>query len=475
MNKAIDLDIIIILSLPLILGICLYFLPDKSWFYCISVILSILFYELFIFPNRQVYGFSGLNIITIPSLIILSYTIIIALPSIYVCYEKNTPAVYPYFFSVIGFYFLFPLGLLLGNKIWKIDIEKVKIIRFSELRKDKIDPIAGELLYFILLVGLSIYALYLARVKTIPIIELISDPGSSAKFALLREEAFKILKITTVEKYLILWQRALIFPGGILLSLFLYLIYKKRKYLILLIVFFITGLTFNSLTLEKAPMGAIFLIIMSFFYIKKNKVSLKFVIISIFLFFALPITIIYLMYVAEHKEIAAYIIKFLIKRIFIVPTEVLYYHFEIFPGRVDFLLGRSSQLFSWMYSDGGIFLPTRVAQYIYRSPQTLVYSNAIFLGNFWADFGAPGIILSTFGIGLIVHWIYWKLLTTVNYKKNIIFMLFSSISVPIFSFQFLSTNFTILFFSNGFVVLIIFLLVISRYVNPMLNGNRNKT
>lgn len=473
MNRTIDTDIVIILSSPLVLGICLYFLPEKSWFYSIGVIVSILIYELFIFSNRQVYGFSGLNVITIPSLIMLSYTIIIALPSIYVCTEKNTPAVYPYFFTVISFYFLFPLGLLLGNKIWKIDIKKLKPIKSNDLTKDKIDPIVAEILYIILIVGLSIYALYLARVKVIPIIELISNPGSSAKFALLREEAFKILKITIIEKYLILWQRAIILPGGIILSLFLFLVYKKIKYLIFLIIFFLMGLTFNSLTLEKAPIGAIFLIIMSFFYIKKKKVSLKFIIISIFLFFAFPISIIYLMYFAEHKEIAAYIFKFFTKRIFIVPTEVLYYHFEIFPDRVGFLFGRSSQLFSWMYADGGVFLPTRVAQYIYKSPQTLVHSNAIYLGNFWADFGTLGIVISTFSVGLVVHWIYHKLLVTVSYQKNIIFMLFSSLSVPLFSFQFLSTNFTILFFSNGFIVLIILLIAINRYVNPILNGNKD--
>lgn len=466
--KRLDIDIIILMSLPFVLGALILFIPERLWEFAFMLVLAIAAYEIIIFNKRTIYGFSGLNYLTYPSVLLLAYTVLIAAPSIYFCSLKDHPAIYDYFYSVISFYLLFPLGMLLAEKFWKIDMYKLKSVRESDLQKSKLDTFISEALPIILIIGIAIFALYLIRVKTIPLIELISSPGAARKFALLREEAFKLLKISTAERYLILWQRAIIMPFGILASLHLFLTHRKRKYLVYFILFFGLGMVFNSLTLEKSPTAAIFLGIMAFFYLRKKSFNLKFVILSVVLVFVLPIAFIYFQYYLDHPDIVSYIITALSYRVLVVPTEVLYLHFELFPGHEGFLFGQSSQLFSWLHPEGGMNLPNRVAQYWFKNPGTSVYANAIFLSNFWADFGYIGIFLSIFLVGFIIHWFYHKVLVASRYRKNVILMVLSTITMPFFTIQFISANITTLFFSNGLLLLALFVVLVDRFMNKRL-------
>ncbi len=453
-----DIDTFLILTLPLFAGIILIFLPQDAIFFTIGLTMSIMAYLIIIHPKKEIYGFSGLKILTIPSLILLAYTLIIAIPSIYICLIKETPAVYPYFYTVCGFYIFLSLGYRLGDKLWKIDIHAVQKIQKQPYHKTPIDYLIGESLWFLLITGIAIYIIYVTQLKKIPIIELLTSTGDAAAFSLLRQESFKLLKVPAIIKYFVQWERFLLMPFGIITSLFFYVVYGKKKYLIFFWVFFLVGLTFNSLTIEKSPTATIFMALMAFFYLRKKVFSLKYAFFSVIVVLVIPIFIIYMKFSAEHDKIADFIAQSLFERIFLIPTQMLYEHFVIFPQKVGFLLGRSSQLFSWMYASDSINLPQLVATIYYKNPHTVVYLNAMYLANFWADFGTIGVILSTVAVGLIVHWITYKLFTVSGYQKSVLFVVITSITMPHFSIQFLSANITILFFTSG-LMLLIFLLI----------------
>lgn len=462
MNKKPDIDTSVIISLPMLLVLSFIILPEKAFLFSIGIVVGVFIYELITYNKRHFYGFSGLQILSPISLILFSFTIFIAVPSIYICFTKNNPAVYLYYFSIVIFYIIFPIGLLLGNKIWGINIGKVKHLLNGDFQKSKYDNFIYEIVILFITAGILVFLLYLIRVKTIPLLELIRNPGDYIRLMALRQEAYLLLPVTFIEKYLFLWERSIIMPIIIIGSISLYLINKQKKFLIIFLIFLSIGILFNSLTLEKSPTAAIILSLMALYYLRKKHIGVRFLFFSLFLIFLIPALILYFQHLGHYNMFRLVYISIL-DRIFITPTEVLYHHFEIFPRVHDFLDGRSTHLFSWLYNDGTFPLSNYVAKVWWKNPKTTLIANVIFIGNFWADFGFLGVITSSFFVGLIGHWYFWKILSVSNYSKNIIYIIVVTISVPIFTFVFMGSNFTTIFFSRGVLVLIILLFVIEGF------------
>ena len=147
------------------------------------------------------------------------------------------------------------------------------------------------------------------------------------------------------------------------------------------------------------------------------------------------------------------VINSLLYRIFIIPSEVLYQYFNIFPDLHEFLDGRSSQLFSWLHQDGTFPLSNYVAKIWWKDPFTSGSCNANYIGNFYADFGILGVFISTYIVGILTHLFYYKLLFVVAYKKNFLYVSSTAVVIPIFTFGFFSSNFTTLFITRGLVLL----------------------
>ena len=105
MFKKIDADIIIIIFiLPVALVVFLLANDAEISLFGSLLVLALLMYELLIFNKRNVYGFSGLRIISLPSLVIFTFTIFIAIPSVYILATESHIAKYNYFISIISFY-----------------------------------------------------------------------------------------------------------------------------------------------------------------------------------------------------------------------------------------------------------------------------------------------------------------------------------------------------------------------------------
>jgi len=462
LKNLLQIDKSVIFIVSSLIAIVFFLFEGKSLAAAFFILFAILVYELIIFNKRYLYGFGGLKYLSIPSLILFSYTVFIAIPSIYVFTIKSSSAIYPYLISIILFYILFPLGLLLGNILKPIEINHIQSLTQSELIKSNFDHKYFKYLYIVFLISVIILLLYLFRVKTIPLLEMINNPGDYILLGRLREKSLKLLDMTFIETYLQHWQRNLIIPLSIVWCMFLAINYKKKKYIIVFLILFFYGLVVNSLTLEKSPVAAIIFTIFALLYLRQNKISLKFLIIALISIFAAPILIWFFLYYNADNIIKLIYVS-LFERIFIVPTEVLYYDFYIFPDKHDFLLGRASQLTSWLHSDGIFPLANYVARIWWNNPLSTGYANSIFIGVFWADFGWIGVIISSFLFGVIIHLFYWLIISSSEYKKNIIYCTAISISTPIFTFNFFSSNLTTLFFTRGLILLIIFLIVYKKY------------
>ena len=453
-----NIDRSLIFIIPLIFLSVLIWMPEEWIFESSLLCLAVPVYVLLTYKHRLVYGFSGIRIASIPSTIITTFTVFIAIPSIYVLMIKDHPNEVPYFYSILLFYVLFPAGLYIGQCYRKIEINRMRNLLKGDIKFLKYDKLFYEIIVILFSFSILIFCGYMLRVDEIPLLELINNPGDSIRFFYLREEALKILDMTKIERYLFHWLRSLFIPFGIIGALLLSSSYKKKKFKILFLLFFFFGLIVNSITLEKSPIASIFLSIAVYIFLKREKVKASLIVVLIFITLFCPMLITYLLFI-DHKDIFDIIFWSYFDRLFVTPAEVLYYYFKYFPETHDFLLGRSSQLFSWMHSDGNFPVSNYIAQLWWDDAGTTGSANANYLGNFWSDFGWYGTIISTFVFGIISHLLQWKILQTTHYRKNLLYLIVMSICAPAFTVGFFSSNFTILFFTRGLLLLVIFLFI----------------
>jgi oligosaccharide repeat unit polymerase len=461
MKKIPNIDFYLLFLMPLALILVMIFYDGKAFQYGTQLVLTLFLYQILIYNKRYIYGYSGVFHFSIPSIILTTFTVFIAIPSVYVCTIRQHANIDAYFYSILSFYYLYPLGLYTAGKIWRINNSKVIQIFHSPILKSKYDYIFADYLYLIIPVLVGILGLYLIRVDQIPLVELFKHPGDYARLSVLRDKAYLVAHISSIEKYLIAWQRAVFIPTSIIASIFLYRLYKQKKYLIMFVCFLVFGVIFNSLTLEKSPVAAIFLALVAFVYLQKKKINFRFLIIAILATLAIPILIMAIKFYREEGLLELLFIS-ISNRIFLVPAKALYVHYVMFPSLHDFLWGRSTNLIAWMHPEGGFPLANYVARFWWKDPHATGTLNATYLAFFWADFGWLGVIVSSFMVGFVTHWLFYLVLKISNFQKNILFVIFTTAMLPAFTFSFFNSNFTILLVTRGVFLTIILLSIIKH-------------
>ena len=190
-----NIDKILIFIIPLIF-IAILFLMHEEWLLESLLLCTVIFfYILLIYKHRMVYGYSGIRIASIPSSIVAAFTVFISIPSIYILMIKDHPNEIQYYYSIIIFYLIFPMGLYLGKSIRMIDEVKVKKLLISKVAKSYNDKYYYEILIILFSISMLIFCGYLMRVNELPLIELIRNPGGSTRYFYMREEALKLLEM----------------------------------------------------------------------------------------------------------------------------------------------------------------------------------------------------------------------------------------------------------------------------------------
>ena len=427
-----------------------------------GVMLSIVVFELLIYRERNIYGISGLWILSLPSMVVASFLVFIAIPSVYITISKFHPQSMTYYFAVLSFLPVFALGLKLGKLFFPVSVDRMDDLYHEKIVKLESDEKFYEALLVLLSINIGIMILYLLQVETIPLFELIRSPGTYSKLNMLREESMKLLQVSVIERYLFSWQMEILFPIGIVASLSLFVSYKKKKYKWLFLTFLGLGLFNNSLTIAKMPTAAIILMMMVFIIYYRQKVRFRFILSTFLVVLLFPYLIVYFVSIPEIRDPVNILVAILL-RLFIIPAEVLFYYFKYFPNTHEFLAGRSSKLFSWLHPEGSFNTENYVAKLWWGTNDTTGFANAFYMGNFWADFGWPGVILSTLAIGVFVHYVYQRILITAHYQKNIVYVTFTLALLVTFSFSFISMTITILLLTKGVLVAIALLFVL-RYI-----------
>ncbi len=317
----IKIDKAIILLYPLGLLLISFLLDNEVFMYSLLLLTSIIIYELFISQNQPYSGIRGIWLLATPSLIFVSYTVFISIPSIYIISTVNHPQALNYYLSILSFYLLFPVGLYYGNKIFPIQNTQVEKMYNMEWTLEMDHKLIYEILIIMLSIIILILCLYLIRVDTIPVFEIIRDPKVYKILFMLREESMKLLNVPRIEKYFYSWSRDLLIPLGIVTSLFLYIIDKKRKYFLLFLIYFSVGIFNNSITVAKLPIAAIFFSLMAMYLLRKRHFSFRMIIASLISIFSIPVMINYIASL-PHLRTPEKLLYAIAYRLFVVPAFV---------------------------------------------------------------------------------------------------------------------------------------------------------
>ena len=152
-----NIDRALIFIIPIVLLAVLIWMPKEELLQSSLLCIVIIFFILLIYKHRLVYGFSGIRIASIPSIIITTFTVFIAIPSIYILAINEHPNEIPYFFSIAMFYLLFPAGLLFGNKFRQIDTTSVIGLLSQKYRKHSFDKYLYEILIILFSISILIF------------------------------------------------------------------------------------------------------------------------------------------------------------------------------------------------------------------------------------------------------------------------------------------------------------------------------
>ncbi len=454
MNPFIKIENFILESFPLWFSIIFCIELYIGNFYPATILIVVIYIYLYILHDyNNYYGIAGLYFLSIPSVTFLSFTIFIAIPSIYIFNIETDLSKYNYLISIYLFYLLIPFGYLFGQFIFKTKINSLENFKNPQ-------PVYNfNFLSFrmnLLIIVIGLVGLYIFRSNTFPLLEIVQNPGDYFKASLIREEALKTLKISKIEKYLFNWLRNLIIPLLVISSLIISKLKHNKIFTPVSLLILFLSVFINSITLEKSPVAALFLSIFGMLFLFRNYLKLRHLFVSIITILSIPIFIMTLLFWGR-PDIFYVIFVSLMNRIFIIPSEVLFQYFKIFPNQHPFLNGNSTNLFSWFTSIGDSTFPLTnyVAKIWWNIEFTTGSANTVFLGNFWAEFGWFGIIFSIIIVGFILHITMWIILESVNYKFNYTYILLSSICLPIFIFNFFSSNITTIFFTRGLIILLL--------------------
>jgi oligosaccharide repeat unit polymerase len=381
-----------------------------------TIIFSILIFIISIIAMHYLIGVLNIFRLTIPGAFYLTYLIMIFFPSFYVYLDHPGEARDVFMIGVVSVLITVPLGIILVNYLYnfkKSEIETYFVSPASIQSTRNVFPAIFCLAAFTVLMTLY----YFYSIPSIPIIELIqgSDPLS---LAISREEAFKLLDPRwggTYLFYFYLFNRTLVFPVLILLTLGYFLYTRKKKWLYLFIIVFCIGGFYAVSQLSRAPIAAIVMRILIFlllFY--RGDVNLRKLIFAALLMLSYPL-VVTMSYVTD-RTILDGILAILI-RLTYTPAEDLYYYFEIFPMHHSYLYGETLiKPFLKLFELDYFYIENYVAQYISPGGLSSAHANAAFVSNFHADFGLPGVFIGGLITAMMIQWIQIKLL---RWEKSI--------------------------------------------------------
>lgn len=388
------------------------------------------------FLTGKCFNLFDLRRVTIGTFWYLSYLVMIFFPAFFVYANQLGPYRSRYLFGVESVLVTVPIGWWIASDFFGFQKENVE--RYFARPIDSLDSSLRlyRRLRVFLLALLILTGLYLHEVGTIPLFYLFRHPGEYMQLVLLREDSFKLLESPL--KYLYALARGVGYPLLILVSLGALLQYGKKKWRALFAISLVMGVFFAALSLAKAPVAVIFLMLAVFFYLYKGgTVSRKVVVAFLALIFLFPLGVV--LGISPKGATVSMAVAGTSYRLLYDPADEIYYYFEVFPSHVQYLNGRAIGKVASLLGEPYFDTPNYVG--LYQSPHGLesTNANAGFIADLNADFGMWGVVLGGVLAGIIMQsiqiYIFRRRKTVVNLAVFaflvVTFWYLHSVSLPV--------------------------------------------
>jgi oligosaccharide repeat unit polymerase len=381
--------------------------------------------------------------VTIGTFWYLTYLAMIFFPAFFVYADQEGPYRSTFLFAVESVLITVPVGWWMANRYFhfcKGDVE-----RFFARPIDSMDrsPQVYKRVGLLLVILTLLTGLYMQEAPTIPLFYLLRNPGDYKQLVLLREDSFKLLDSPL--KYVYALARGVGFPLLILVSFGAAL--RKRdnkKWRTMFLISLTMGIFFASLSLAKAPVAYIFLVLTVFLYLfRGGLLSRRMVATFLVLILLFPIGVI--LAVSSEDTTLAMALASTGTRLLYQPAAGVYYYFEVFPSHMPYLKGRSIGKLSWLLGDSYFDTPNYVG--LYENPDAVdsVNANAAFIADLNADFGMWGVILGGVLAGFIMESIQIYLFRR---RKTVVSLAVSAFLMVAF-WNLNSTSLPVVLASNG--------------------------
>lgn len=338
--------------------------------------------------------------ITIGSFWFISYLVMIFFPAFLVYSDERDPFRGPFLFAVTSVLITVPLGFIVASQFSKFRQCETEMY-FRKPLEGTPNP-AGTLPRLSVLLGIALILIvvYLRDVSVIPVFYLLRHPGETVMLSILREDSFKLLNSPL--EYVFFMTRGLLFPFLILVSFGYFRRTRERRWLLTFLLALLSGIFFASLSLVKAPVAGIFVMLALFVYYRRHgSFSYKFVIAATLLIFAFPLFVIF--GVSERGTTLMVVLQAIATRLAYVPADTAYLYFEFFPSHLAFLHGRSIHALSVLLGLNFVDTSNTIAHYALPNGLASASYNAAFFSDMYADFGMAGVLIGGVAAGIIMQ------------------------------------------------------------------------
>ncbi len=249
----------------------------------------------------------------------------------------------------------------------------------------------------LLLACLSGTAFYLATAGRIGLVEIVRHRGDVPALIGVRVETARGFGVAT--RYLFGAVEQVIGPFLVVSSLALFLRTRSRFWTSFAAVSVPACILHNALSTQKGNVALIFAMMALYYWMYRRGRLGVWILGAFALVFAYPF---FVAFMIRGEHLGAWRLILGIKeRLLFVPAYVLFPYFDVFPSSVPFLGGASSRGIAFLLGREFVNVP-RLIYEGYLFPGTEGNSNAAFIGNAYADFGMPGVLLAGVLAGCIM-------------------------------------------------------------------------
>jgi oligosaccharide repeat unit polymerase len=378
-------------------------IPLGLWGLRPIALLSILLILASLIGMQRLVGLFALNRLAIPSLFYLIYISVILLPGFFIFADEITASRGRFLFGIESVLITVPLGIWIANLCFRFRQHETADYFNRPVSHETRSASSVRIYLVFLVIALILVVINLIETPVIPLVFLIRNPGEFLAAALLREDSFKLLDSHLTYAYYVV--RGTVFPFLIMLSFGRYVQNKQQIWKRLFWVSLASGVLYASLTIEKSPVAAIFGLLIIFYYLYKGgKLGATVAVAGPIVFLAFPLTIVLLAYNGSEGGTFGAALQAIVARIFYGPAQVVYAYFEVFPAVVPFQHGASLLKLAYLLGWKTIDIPNVVGLYMTDGGDLeSVSANGCFIGNFYADFGLPGVMIGGVLAGFLMQ------------------------------------------------------------------------